>query len=90
MIDVKEAAQIAVDYLNKIPGYSEYAKSSSVEEIELTEDERCWLVTLGFRIPVGASAFDFLGNTKVIVKYKIFKIDAQNGKVYSMKIRNVN
>ena len=91
MIDVKEATQIAVDYLSKIPGYSSYVNSFVIEELEFSEDEKYWLVTLSYKIPISEGPFDLTGiGVKYSVKYKVIKIDADSGKVYSMKIRNVS
>lgn len=92
MIDVKEATALAIEYFNKIPGYKDRAKSAVVEEVELNEDEKYWYVTLSYSEPVTAtpSPFDILGKTVKYYKiYKIFKIDANSGKVYSMKIRKL-
>ncbi|MHB1377602.1 MAG: hypothetical protein ACYCXB_09335 [Candidatus Humimicrobiaceae bacterium] len=91
MIDVKEAARISINYFSEIPGYSEYAKSSIIEEVELTEDEKYWLVTLGYKIPINEGPFDIMGlGVKYSMKYKVFKINADSGKVYSMKIKYVS
>lgn len=49
----------------------------SIEEIELSEDERFWMLTLGYEEgPFGGHK-----------AYKVFKIDAYTGEVLSMKMR---
>jgi len=80
MIDVKEAVKIAHDYFNTL-----FPRKPLVglEEAELTEDERHWLITLS---STEVAPLPWLPGTK---QYKRFKIDAQTGKVLSMQIRNV-
>jgi len=65
----------------------------ALEEVEFSEDERFWLITLSYQIkaepaPKAAvpSMAAFFGPTSM-TKYKVFKVDAQSGKVVSMKIR---
>jgi len=68
----------------------------SLEEVEMSEDDRYWLVTLGFHLPSEkpASRLDEIMFRQIHGKtyerrYKLFKVDAQTGKVESMKIRAV-
>jgi len=81
MIDVKQAVAIASQYLTELfPDKS--PANTQLEEVELSEDEKYWFVTLSFTgtiqgvIPLGKS-------------YKLFKINADSGQVQSMKIRKV-
>ena len=71
MLDVKEADQ----------GIS----NVQLEEVELTEDGRYWLITLSYPVPRELASLNF--NFKR--KYKVFTIDALTGEVKSMKIRKV-
>lgn len=64
-----------------------------LEEVELTEDEKYWLITLGFA-PAPSSAQStplpaFLAGIRPSAerKYRVFKVNAENGKVLSMKMR---
>jgi hypothetical protein len=79
MIDVKEAADLARKYfLSLHEGRGVY--QLALEEVELSNDERYWLITLSYSDnPILAG-----------VKYKTFKIDAESGRVFSMKIRAVS
>jgi hypothetical protein len=81
MIDVKQAVKIAYDYLTSL--YPE-ARSVELEEVELTEDERYWLITLGYTALGGSIPSAFALREK---KYKTLKTDAESGRVVSMKMR---
>jgi len=78
MIDVKQAAEKAREYfveLNK----DRQLYFLSLEEVELSEDEKYWFITLSYSDdPISSSS-----------RYKIFKIDANSGRVISMKIRTL-
>ena len=82
MITVKEAQDVAVKYLRDL-----YPKIRDVvlEEIELTEDERYWLITLSYRRLDVSIALGILPPKQ----YKVFKINAAKGQVVSMKMRDV-
>ncbi|MFH1860533.1 MAG: hypothetical protein ABH870_05930 [bacterium] len=83
MIDVKEAAQRANQYLQ---GLISNITNITLEEVELTDDEQFWLITLsGYSIAAGVQSL-FGATDKV---FKIFKIKRDNGEVVSMKIRIV-
>ena len=75
MIDVKEAIQAAVSYFKELIRDD---VSPSLEEVELSENERFWFVTLGYPAPFGP-----FGKRE----YKVFKVKADTGQVVAMKIR---
>jgi hypothetical protein len=75
MIDAKTAATNASQYLKEL--LPEPIYSLRLEEVELSEDERYWHITLGY-------AENPFGGPR---NYKIFKIDANTARVISMKIR---
>lgn len=86
MMDVKEAAKLASDYFNGL--YADQALSNvQLEEVELTEDGKYWLITLSYPVQPGTTSFIFDTNKR---KYKVFKINAETGEVQSMKIRKVD
>jgi hypothetical protein len=84
-ISVVQAAAAAQTYFQKLFGVAR----SSLEEVELSEDGKYWMITLGHEVPrppAGAFALPpeiFPPQTK----FKIFKVDAQTGEVLSMKMR---
>lgn len=85
MIDVKQAAQSASNFIAGL--YSnETISDVMLEEVELSEDEMYWLITLSFPSPSSSSHPIFGGGGR---RYKIFKVDADTGEVLSMKIREL-
>ncbi len=82
MIDVRVATNAAVEYLKQ---FFATANNVQLEEIEISEDERFWSVTLSYD-----DADRYSVNFNRDKKYKIFKIDANTGSVLSMKIRELS
>lgn len=84
-IDVKTAVRIATSYFDQLiqRKYTDLA----VEEVEKTDDDRFWLVTIGYSVvPTDRSplaAFQSQG----VREYKTIRIDAQSGEPISMKVR---
>lgn len=76
MIDVKEAVKIAYEYFRSLRPES---GSVQLEEVEPTEDEGYWLITLSHSSP---DLFDVENR-----QYKTLKVNATDGRVVSMKIR---
>lgn len=82
MIDVKKAADISAEYLiNFFPTSTKI----QLEEVELTDDKKFWNITLSYESEDTATGYIVLGKVR---KFKIFRIDALNGEVLSMKIRD--
>ena len=94
MIDVKQAAAQASNYMRDIMN----ATDLTLEEVELSEDDRFWDITLSALVPAqqqpssglmrSAEISAFLANNNRRV-YKRIRVDAQEGIVKSMKIRNI-
>ena len=85
-LPLEQAVRAAADYLNQVYKTSEQGR---VEEVELTDDDQYWLVTLSFILPeeertASGGAFKFGRRQR---NYKVFKIDRKSGEVRSMKIR---
>jgi len=103
MIDVKQSATVAAEYLKELmPAASDIA----LEEVELSDDDRLWRITLSASVPVtGLSKTLNAGMQSVLSPgssgsplselfrqdqrrvYKILEINAETGAVRSMKIR---
>ncbi len=82
MLSVIDAVKIATSQLLAlIPE----AEDVLLEEVEISDDNQFWMVTLGFAQRQGPLA-QAVGLVKPR-KYKVFKIDGTNGEVRSMKIR---
>lgn len=73
-LTAKEAAEVGVKFLAELKNLAKY--DISLEEIELTEDTSCWLVTLGYP----------RGGLDTEREYKIVKVEAQTGEVLAIKI----
>jgi hypothetical protein len=87
-IPVKEAVQYAQKYLSDVMNIEQ--ANLLLEEVELTEDQQYWLVTLSFPVQHQVSAVAAaLGGTSVTRDYKIVKLQADTGVMVSVKIRKI-
>ena len=84
MIDVKEATDKAKAHL---ASFFPDAENVQLEEVELTDDKAHWLITLSYEGLSTSVASSMLVGKSLL--YKIFKLDAKQGDVISMKIRNI-
>ncbi len=57
MIDVKQSVKIASDYVNQLYG-TDQLEQLALEEVELTDNDQFWLVTLGFSLRELKQLFD--------------------------------
>ena len=94
--DLKAAVKSAYQYIKDIQDVmGSSLEALRLEEVELSEDEKTWLITLGYDVPVkNKSAFDAMmgpinTNRGFEREYKLFAVNASTGKVESMKIRQV-
>ncbi|MCF6158665.1 MAG: hypothetical protein E3K32_08865 [wastewater metagenome] len=87
MVDVKDATEVATKYFINLFGdkYSDLA----LEEVEISEDEKYWYITIGYNVDKPAFSHS-LPFTRTGREYKCFKIERKTGKVLSMKIRKVD
>jgi hypothetical protein len=93
-IDVKEAVRKAVAYFSKLYPQAGTGANLMLEEVEESEDGSYWLVTLGYDIPRRVSPLagnlqDIFRQPQVDRHYKVFKIDANTGRIVSMRIRSI-
>ena len=86
MIGVKDAVGAATRFAEELYGPREDL-GLTLEEVELSSDDRHWLITLG--LVDRANPFAALAGGLAQRDYKIFKVDAETGEVVSMKIRSV-
>lgn len=79
-ISPKDAVITASKYFTEITGYT---SGVTIEEVELSEDDNFWLITLGYN--------EYPSYGLIIGKkaYKQFKINAITGDIISMKVRIV-
>ncbi len=92
-IDVKAAVGSAHNYLQSIKDLmGGTLENLRLEEVELSDDERTWSITLGFDVPDTKSLFPELARAQSLTlpykrEYKLFQVDAKTGLIKSMKIR---
>ena len=83
MIAVKEAVKIAMKFVMDL--YENYTPPDLLlEEVRLSDDEKHWLITIGFSRNALSS---FVGKDDVPRAYKLIKIDAETGEPIEMTIR---
>lgn len=82
MINAKEAASAAIEYLKSF-----YASSKNImlEEVELSEEKKSWSITISFE---NVDPEDKKPSTIITRIYKIFRIDNTSGQVIAMKSRD--
>lgn len=85
-LSAKDAALKAKQYYQDV---TDNYGDVQLEEIELSEDGKTWLITLGIYEST-ASTYLLSKGLAETVSYKIFTIDAYSGDVISMKIRPVH
>jgi hypothetical protein len=96
MLDVKQAVQKSADYLRGVEFSA--PQELRVEEVELSDDEGCWVVTLGFRgdqlvVNADRSAGTLFTQPRPIAhprykrEYRVFRIRSQDGELRGMKKR---
>ena len=93
-LDVRAAVGVARNYFSSIQDLiSLEIQDIRLEEVELSEDEQFWLVTLGYNLPKPASPNSLIPEMIKGVEferyYKIIKINADTKEVESMKIREL-
>jgi hypothetical protein len=81
LYNAKQATVIAKKYFEELTGINEVY----LEEVELSEDEKYWFITLGYYEPI----VGVLANLARRKNYKVFKVSTKDGQVISMKIRQV-
>ena len=90
-MDVKEAVGKAMDYLKDMYQIDQF-KDVLLEEVDLSEDNEFWNVTIGFtrrqESTSGGPMATLIGqSTEFKREFKIFQIDAENGALRSMRSR---
>jgi hypothetical protein len=86
MIEVKQAIQIAQDYIKELY-HTDEVRDLSLEEVEIAEDNKFWLVTLAFtkQMMQPLNPMEAMTGPKFARFYKELKIDTESGQVRSMK-----
>ena len=87
MIDVKDAVQKAIVFVGDVMK-DDRAKSVLLEEIELSEDGKMWMITISLPTPPGlfAAMKSVQGDAR---DYKAIQLDSSTGAIKSFRIRKV-
>lgn len=86
-IDVRAAVISAENYFDHLKRSMGSIENLRLEEVELSEDKKFWLITLGFDCLSRNNRLQVV--PQYAREYKIFKINAETGEVESMKIREL-
>ena len=91
MVDVKQAVSKAMDYLKDMYQTDRF-KDVLLEEVDLSEDNKFWYVTIGFtrgqESTSGGPMATLIGQSSEFKReYKVFQIDSQTGDLRSMRSR---
>ena len=91
MVDVKEAVAKAMDSLKELYQIDQF-KDVLLEEVDLSEDNKSWYVTIGFtrgqESTSGGPMATLIGQSSEFKReYKVFQIDSQTGDLRSMRSR---
>ncbi|MDR3223854.1 MAG: hypothetical protein LBT66_09030 [Methanobrevibacter sp.] len=86
-IDRKKAIKNSIDYVEDVYGS---LNGLNLEEIDISDDERFWLITLGWNRIKKATGISELGSIFPSTErvYKTFYVNSSNGEVEKMKIWN--
>jgi hypothetical protein len=91
MVDVKQAVAKAMDYLKDMYQIDQF-KDVLLEEVDLSENNEFWNVTIGFtrrqETTSGGPMATLIGQSSEFKReYKVFQIDAKTGDLRSMRSR---
>ncbi len=84
MVDIREAAQAALQFMRDIYEEDDLDKLG-VEEVERDTENGHWLVTVGVGGAKPASTMSVVEGEGVDRHYKVIQIDAESGAVISMR-----
>ncbi len=84
-LEVKKAVQLAREYLSDIMAVP--ASEVLLEEVELSDDGRFWLVTVSYPAPVPTPILVLTGRGNR--EYRVVKLLAETGQFESIKIRTL-
>jgi len=96
MIDVKTAVKNAILFLADLLA-EQNVHDVRLEEVELSEDERVWFITLSYLRRSAESEQSEMQKmlsshgltAQTVREYKIFAVDSAKGEVRSMKMRQL-
>lgn len=91
-IDVKQAVLNAMNFVKDLYE-GQKTENLLLEEVEFSDNQNQWLVTIGFSIPKQddsvTAALMLRPSHSTERYYKVIHIDAESGKALSMKMREI-
>ncbi len=84
VVDVKKAVELARGYLSDVLQVP--TAQLLLEEVELSEDQQFWLITLSYPEPITSPAQLIVGQNRA---YKVVKLHSDTGEFVSVKIRTL-
>jgi hypothetical protein len=87
-IDVHQAVKTAIAFFEESFSVMPL-KNVQLEEVDLTDDGKVWLITLGYDDPAVQSvgSIEFMVRPRPLRKYKVVQIDANTGSGIAIKNR---
>ena len=90
MVDIKEAMNTARNKIKEV--YGQEPTNFQVEEIEQSEDGKCWVITVGFNESPPMNPQNELQRLSFLLRppvrvYRVIKINLESGDFISMKMR---
>lgn len=88
-VNLHAAVASALSFLKEAFTAATEPRNLQLEEIEMSDDGRRWLVTLGYDDPAAAQlpTVDQLMRPRPLRKYKVVHVDAESGKATAIKNR---
>jgi hypothetical protein len=83
-LDVKKAVELVRGCLSDVLQIP--AQQLLLEEVELSENQQFWLITLSYPGPAPSPAEFFISQNRA---YKVVKLQADTGQMVSIKIRTL-
>jgi hypothetical protein len=88
-IEVRKAVGLARQYLQEVLGLQISSTDILLEEVELSEDGKFWLITLSYPGPPPSSIGDLLARNMGNRTYKVVRLRSDTGEFVSVKIRTL-
>ncbi len=86
-IDVKTAVEAALQYVKSLYA-GQNLRDLLLEEVELSDRDNEWLVTVGFSLPKEEQGL-LITPRQLARHYKVVRVDAETAQALSMRIRDV-
>ena len=101
MITAEQAVENAISFFNRVSTTA--PQGLRVEEVKLSNDEKCWLITLGLlgdqlvlqprrteALPIGPRTSEAIAHRSHEREYKLFRVRRDDGTVEDMTIRSLH